>query len=358
MNIKEATKDFERWLGNHTPLVKQDIQLKHRRMKADRFEFLRATYYRWAQLFPEKCEALQDAPVILAVGDLHVENFGTWRDADGRIVWGVNDFDETYYLPYTNDLVRLAVSIRMAAKTGKLPLSPENACELLLTGYADGLKSGGRPFVLADGHPKLWALAHDRLKDPHVFWQKMLAEAKQKLKLPHDARTIVEETFPAPKLKYNVFRRVAGRGSLGKQRLLAVADWAGGRIAREAKVLTPSACAWASGKDEKTRYYATIVEHAVRCPDPFLHVSDDWIVRRLAPDCTRIELAELRTSNGPARLIRAMGFETANVHLGTKGAAAAILRDLKRRESSWLAEAARAMSKATREDWEEWRAQR
>jgi hypothetical protein len=34
------------------------------------------------------------APVVTGVGDLHVENFGTWRDADARLVWGVNDFDE------------------------------------------------------------------------------------------------------------------------------------------------------------------------------------------------------------------------------------------------------------------------
>jgi len=36
---------------------------------------------------------------VLAVGDLHVENFGTWRDAEGRLIWGVNDFDEAWRLP-------------------------------------------------------------------------------------------------------------------------------------------------------------------------------------------------------------------------------------------------------------------
>ena len=39
------------------------------------------------------------------VGDLHVENYGTWRDAEGRLVCGNNDFDETCPLPYTNDVV-------------------------------------------------------------------------------------------------------------------------------------------------------------------------------------------------------------------------------------------------------------
>jgi hypothetical protein len=50
---------------------------------------------------------LADAPKVLAVGDIHLENFGTWRDADGRLVWGVNDYDEAADMPYTLDLLRL-----------------------------------------------------------------------------------------------------------------------------------------------------------------------------------------------------------------------------------------------------------
>ena len=51
---------------------------------------------------------------VLAVGDIHLENFGTWRDADGRLVWGVNDFDEAAQMPYVLDLVRLAASALLA----------------------------------------------------------------------------------------------------------------------------------------------------------------------------------------------------------------------------------------------------
>ena len=39
------------------------------------FPFFRATFYRWAQLYPEVCADCADAPEVLAVGDLHVENF-------------------------------------------------------------------------------------------------------------------------------------------------------------------------------------------------------------------------------------------------------------------------------------------
>jgi hypothetical protein len=106
MNIVKATRQFERWLGQRTDVVKKDLRIKHLNMKAAVFPFLRATYYRWAQVWPKVCPDLANGPKVLAVGDLHVENFGTWRDVEGRLIWGVNDFDETHPMSYANDLVR------------------------------------------------------------------------------------------------------------------------------------------------------------------------------------------------------------------------------------------------------------
>src|ERR1700761_176442 len=114
-----ATEDYEIWLGGRIDLVAEDLALKHERMKLDLLPFLRATFYRWMQLWPEVCPDLADAKAVLAVGDLHIENFGTWRDAEGRLVWGVNDFDEAYELPYVADLVRLAASALVAARSGQ-----------------------------------------------------------------------------------------------------------------------------------------------------------------------------------------------------------------------------------------------
>ena len=84
MNIRKATDRYEAWLGRHLCIVSEDLDLKHREMRGAVFPFLRATYYRWAQIWPEKCEDEARAPRTLAVGDLHVENFGTWRDKIGR----------------------------------------------------------------------------------------------------------------------------------------------------------------------------------------------------------------------------------------------------------------------------------
>jgi len=87
MKIAEATRNYEAWLAKRTALVAADLQLKHQRMAESPFPFLRATFYRWAQLWPEVCPDLAKAPAVLAVGDSHLENFGTWRDTDGRLVW-------------------------------------------------------------------------------------------------------------------------------------------------------------------------------------------------------------------------------------------------------------------------------
>src|SRR5437867_6670771 len=114
-------------------------------MRTGALPFLRATYYRWAQTWREIVEDSGRAPLVLAVGDLHVENFGTWRDADGRLVWGVNDFDEAAQMPYVLDLLRLAASA-LLANAGR-GTSTAEMCAAVLEGYAQGLRSP-RPIVL------------------------------------------------------------------------------------------------------------------------------------------------------------------------------------------------------------------
>ncbi|MGH9764350.1 MAG: DUF2252 family protein, partial [Blastocatellia bacterium] len=96
MNIVEATESYETWQQSKTSIVAKDVARKHQLMSDLLFPFFRATYYRWIQRFNEVCPELCTAPKLLAVGDLHVENFGTWRDGEGRLVWGINDFDEAY----------------------------------------------------------------------------------------------------------------------------------------------------------------------------------------------------------------------------------------------------------------------
>src|SRR5712692_8199192 len=148
--IVEATRSFERWLGTRFRLRRDDLDYKHDQMAADTFSFLLASFYRWAQLWPEELPELADAPKVLAVGDLHVENFGTWRDLEGRLVWGVNDFDEAWPAAYASDLVRLLVSAYYAIGEEKLVVTRAAAREAIEDGYRDAMDKGGSPYVLAE----------------------------------------------------------------------------------------------------------------------------------------------------------------------------------------------------------------
>src|ERR1700752_1640440 len=114
MSFVKDNDAYDAWLARHCDVVKKDLKHKHNKKMTDSpFAFLRATYFRWAKKIGTWCPELMDAPSVLAVGDLHLENFGTWRDADGRLVWGVNDFDEAAEMPYVLDLIRLATSARL-----------------------------------------------------------------------------------------------------------------------------------------------------------------------------------------------------------------------------------------------------
>jgi hypothetical protein len=98
----------------------------------------------------------------------------------------------------------------------------------------------------------------------------------------------------------------------------------------------------------------------VRSPDPWLQVHDRWLVRQLAPDAIKIELPASKEDSrlvlAPA-LLRAMGFETANVHLGSRSPGdLQVAMDRLRRDlgQDWLATATGRMEKVTRKDHLAW----
>lgn len=356
MNVVKATRQFEDWLAQRTTIVKKDLHLKHTNMKAAVFPFLRATYYRWAQVWPKVCPDLAKGPNVLAVGDLHVENFGTWRDVEGRLIWGVNDFDEAHPMAYANDLVRLAVSAHLAALDGHLPLKHKDICDAILEGYRQGVRDQGQPFVLGENHGWLRQIAESELRDPVRFWAKMDALSTLKEEIPVSALDAIEHLMPARDLDFRLVHRVAGLGSLGHQRYVAIADWHGGRIAREAKALVSSACYWAKEDCGPAEIlYQAIISRAVRCLDPFVQLRGRWIVRRLSPHCSRIELSTLKAQGVELRLLGAMGYETANIHLGSKGARKRILHHMQQEKGKWLHRATEEMLDAVQADWKEWK---
>ncbi|MEU9283943.1 DUF2252 domain-containing protein [Streptomyces sp. NPDC048275] len=79
-------------------------------------------------------------------GDLHAENFGTYMDSQGRLIFNVNDFDEAYVGPFTWDLKRFAASVALIGYAKAL--SDEQITELV-TVYAAAYRE--RVHALATG---------------------------------------------------------------------------------------------------------------------------------------------------------------------------------------------------------------
>jgi uncharacterized protein (DUF2252 family) len=156
-SIVESTDAYETWMRERTDVSEKLIEKKHRKMSEGAFPFLRATFYRWVEQWPAVCPKLarRDQDVLRAVGDLHVENFGVWRDSRQRLVWGVNDFDDACELPFTSDLVRLTTSVMLAASAARIEITAATVCALILQGYRTGLVMAEPIVIRPNGRGRL-----------------------------------------------------------------------------------------------------------------------------------------------------------------------------------------------------------
>lgn len=356
MNIVEATQSYECWLQRHVQVVPADLERKHRQLAENPYSFFRGSHYRWAQRWQCGADDVRRAPRVLAVADLHIENFGTWRDLEGRLIWGVNDFDEACPLPYTQDLVRLAAGVAIARKATDLDLGLGDATEAILAGYRSSLKQGPKAFVIENQHSWLREISLEELREPRAFWEALEKHGESCEDPPPEAERLLRRELPEERTPETVFRRVAGMGSLGMPRFVALAEWAGSPVAREAKQLPPPAYYWARGsRARRPRRYSTRLADLHPHPDPCYRPDGHWVVKRLAPDCAKVKLTHLDDDAARLRLLEAMGFETANLHLGSAESAETLLHDLDARERGWLKAAAKEMASALLEDYDEWR---
>jgi uncharacterized protein (DUF2252 family) len=144
------------------PLMHADqaaFRAKFRKMAADPFAFYRGS----ACVFYADIARLDDRWVddrgsrTWIQGDLHAENFGTYLDSDGRLVFDVNDFDEAYLGHWTWDLQRFAASL---ALLGWRKALPDEVIADLIERFARGYLDQVEYFVSTpdDTH---WALTLD-----------------------------------------------------------------------------------------------------------------------------------------------------------------------------------------------------
>jgi hypothetical protein len=380
MNIVKSVDRYDAWLRKQLKddFAEEDLKKKHKKMAKDAFQFLRATYWRWAETIDEVCPELMSAPDVLAVGDLHAENFGTWRDGEGRLIWGVNDFDEAARMPYAIDIVRLAASAVLADVRG---ISDERICESILAGYREGI-TDPKPFVLDRENKELrdiFIVSDDQRAE---FWAKFdpaqLKAAPDKdmkpvKKPPSRYAKVLKHARPDNGVEFQYFARSAGTGSLGRPRFVGIGAWRGDLIVRETKAIARSGWVLTHRGSHKLRC-AEIASGRYRSPDPTYQLHGNVLVRRLSPNDFKIETKQKEKKKGEkaaaelenpkaverkelvnAAVLHAMGRDLAAIHRGTDDSKNAIQADLKRRKAGWIFAAVGKTTRAVKDDHKAWK---
>lgn len=159
----------------------------------------------------------------------------------------------------------------------------KDGCTVILEGYTEALREGGSPIVLAERDQKLGKLGVDSFKLPSIFWEKLNRLPVLRQPLAKDLRRALEKTLPEAGIEYKVVTRQAGLGSLGQERFVAIADWQGGYIAREAKLMVLSACSWLNDEiRHRQSFYEKAISSAIRSPDPFQVIDGSWLIRSVS----------------------------------------------------------------------------
>jgi uncharacterized protein (DUF2252 family) len=217
------------------------VRKKYSKLADDAFSFFRGTCHLFCHDLPSN---LTDrlAPNVWICGDLHLENFGTYKGDDRQIYFGINDFDESTLAPCTWDLARLSTSIFLAADNLKLDrVVAIGLVQSYLTSYSTALatdkntvtieeNTGGAIAELIDSlrQRKRVDLLKEKTELTKDILQLKLAKGKT-LKIDKQQRkdiTLVIHDWAKTQSKPEFFEvldvgfRLAGIGSLGLDRYL------------------------------------------------------------------------------------------------------------------------------------------
>lgn len=136
---KSVVKRIKKYNAGRNPEL---MRLKFEALKESPFRFLRGTCHLFYEDIPAKSFILK-SPKTWICGDLHLENFGTFKGNNRLAYFDMNDFDESFLGPCLIDIVRLCTSVFLAAgmvKAGKADCS--KLVRALIRSYAANLQAG------------------------------------------------------------------------------------------------------------------------------------------------------------------------------------------------------------------------
>ena len=110
---------------------------RNRKMAASAHAYVRGStvrFYEWIEASSRP--ALPDGPPVWICGDCHVGNLGPVASADGKLAIQVRDVDQTVIGNPAHDLIRLGLSLAMAARGSDLPgVTTAHMLERMVHGY-------------------------------------------------------------------------------------------------------------------------------------------------------------------------------------------------------------------------------
>jgi uncharacterized protein (DUF2252 family) len=330
------------------------LRLKLRRMLADPFTFFRGTNHLFVADWPE-LQPPEVGPDILICGDLHLENFGAYRTADGDFRYDINDFDEAMITSSSLDLVRCTASIFLAAEQWKLlPTHATSMALAYLEHYRKAILAATRVGAVGEvaphsGHGAIWELLGStasgiqeallekntkrrssappkiRRTDSHIAISPKRFELIRGAVEAHGQKLGMADQFRV----HDVTGRIAGVGSLGVRRYLALLEGEGppdGHRLLDIKQVEPSAltgCTTAAQPDYGGNEAKRVVQAQIMLqghPSAGLDALDigPYVcrIREMIPEENRSSLDRLRRQ--PAKLREAVetaGLLTAWSHL-------------------------------------------
>ncbi|MBS1635339.1 MAG: DUF2252 family protein [Bacteroidetes bacterium] len=216
------------------------VQLKYKALTENAYRFFRGTAHIFYEDF-SKHPALLKTPSTWLCGDLHLENFGSYKSANRLIYFDINDFDEAYFGPCAFDVTRLLVSIIISCReVGIREKELRKLCSRFMNDYFTELGQGHASrieYAISSGIIKTY-FDHLSSRKRDAFIRKRVSRVKGKLKLKIDkvkyfelsskeyrrVEEAVKQWVKANKQDAGFFRihdiayRVAGTGSLGLDR--------------------------------------------------------------------------------------------------------------------------------------------
>ena len=331
----------------------QRLVLKYSMMRRSAFSFFRGTCHLFQQRLPPE-RLLQEAPSVWVCGDLHLENFGSYK-ADNRLAYfDMNDFDEAALAPCTWDLVRFLASRRLGLlELGLAPAELTGLCQTFLDVYASELSTGKARWVereTSDGLVRdLFDSIRTRSRPEFLATRTQLKGKCRTLRidggkaLPIGERQRQQvgafmECFAASQGNPDFFRvldvarRIAGTGSLGVERYVILVQGRGspdGHFLLDLKQAMPSSLApglrvrqpaWKSEAHRVVALQRRVQAVSMAFLQPVSMAGKHYILRALQPSEDRVALNHWKGK--PARLggvMASMGAALAWGHLRAGG---------------------------------------